>query len=260
MRERFLGAALLFGLAAGCATTPRPVAKTQLPGCPPAWVSSPDDAYAAAFRSRIGTVWDPEISHRAARYHGEYSDRYTILIADIRPDGGLAAVHVEQRSGIGSFDDAVMAAMRRAEPFPAPPPSLVGSEDFVRIRTRLPTDAEADLIIALGNARPGCPPANDGRGSGRSPAPRPDAEEAARGRRESQRARARVPRTPWPRIGPWQIAAVETRGPSGDTDAASDLGRPGGPVSELSRPKQVGGQNSLAKFANYSWKVVRELR
>jgi TonB family protein len=176
MRERFLGAALLFGLAAGCATTPRPVAKTQLPGCPPAWVSSPDDAYAAAFRSRIGTVWDPEISHRAARYHGEYSDRYTILIADIRPDGGLAAVHVEQRSGIGSFDDAVMAAMRRAEPFPAPPPSLVGSEDFVRIRFGIYLGAGAFGPGTCGAPAAGVGPAptqNPGSAPAPSPGPSP---------------------------------------------------------------------------------------
>ena len=150
------------------------MAKTQLPDCPPAWVSRPDDAYAAAFRSRIGAVWDREISRRAARYHAEYSDRYTIVIADVRPDGGLAAVHVEQRSGIGFFDDAVMAAMKRAEPFPAPSPSLVGSEEFVRIRFGIYLGAGAFGVGTCGAAPAGVGPApTQNPGSGPAPSSGP---------------------------------------------------------------------------------------
>src|SRR5215831_1721728 len=185
MRGRFLGAALVFALAVGCASAPRPVGKTQLPGCPPAWVSTPDDAYAAAFRSRIGAVWDPEISQRASRYHGENSDRYTILIADINPDGGLAAVHVEQRSTIGFFDDAVMAAMRRADPFPAPPPSLIGSEGVARIRFGIYLGSGAFGAGTCGSAAPGSPAAAPATGAGAAPASDSSADSFPQGRRQA---------------------------------------------------------------------------
>ena len=137
MRGRFLGAALMFGLAAGCASAQRPVGRTQLPGCPPVWVSTPDDAYAAAFRSRISAVWDPEISKRAFRYHGENSDRYTVLIADIRLDGKLAAVHVEQRSRIGFSRSSGKSPPLSWSPTPSQTTPISRREPSVT-RTKLP--------------------------------------------------------------------------------------------------------------------------
>jgi hypothetical protein len=93
------------------------VEQTQLPGCRPVWVTTPDGPDAAAFRSRIGAVWDLDISRRGFGFRG-------------RP----AATHVERNSGIGFIDDAVMAAVRRADPFEPPPPSRVGSDCVARIR------------------------------------------------------------------------------------------------------------------------------
>jgi TonB family protein len=50
---------------------------------------------------------------------------YTLLRVQLRPDGALADVHLEQPSGVDFLDDVAVEAVKQAQPFPNPPQQLV---------------------------------------------------------------------------------------------------------------------------------------
>jgi TonB family protein len=62
---------------------------------------------------------DPTGSVYGGRAH------YTLLRVQLRPDGSLIDVRVEQPCGVDFLDDVAVAAVQQAQPFPNPPQQLV---------------------------------------------------------------------------------------------------------------------------------------
>jgi TonB family protein len=94
--------------------------------------------YASFFnrvKQRVGEVWNPGDPLRRRDPEGRiyaYKDRYTVLNVVLDKRGSLTGVTIERSCGVDFLDQEAVAAFERAQPFPNPPPGLVGSAGDVR--------------------------------------------------------------------------------------------------------------------------------
>jgi TonB family protein len=57
------------------------------------------------------------------------TNRLTVVRVQLKPDGKLANLALEQPSGIDFLDEEALQAFRAAQPFPNPPRQLVDTSD-----------------------------------------------------------------------------------------------------------------------------------
>ncbi len=87
----------------------------------------------ATWKSQIVTLLEHNKRYPAeARARGEQG--VTRLAFRIDPDGHLLSSRIVTSSGSPALDDETLALVRRAQPFPPPPPELAGSELTVPLR------------------------------------------------------------------------------------------------------------------------------
>jgi TonB family protein len=89
-------------------------------------------AYFNRIRYQIEDHWHPAEVYRrgdpTGSIHGP-GDRLTMVRIRLTPDGTLQSVEIEQPSGLEFLDELAIAAVWAAQPFPGPPPELVGGSD-----------------------------------------------------------------------------------------------------------------------------------
>lgn len=86
-------------------------------------------------KQNVGMHWNPNTVVRSRDPTGEvflYKDRYTVLSVSLDSQGLLKEVAVDRSSGVDFLDGEAMAAFRRAQPFPNPPPGLRNERGEVR--------------------------------------------------------------------------------------------------------------------------------
>jgi TonB family protein len=79
-------------------------------------------------KKQVAEHWHPEEVYRRRDPTGAvygHQNRYTLVRVQIRPDGTLANVSLEQPSGLEFLDDEAIEAFRQAQPFPNPPRQLL---------------------------------------------------------------------------------------------------------------------------------------
>jgi TonB family protein len=79
-------------------------------------------------KKQVAEHWHPEEVYRRRDPTGAvygHQNRYTLVRVQIRPDGTLANVSLEQPSGLEFLDDEAIEAFRQAQPFPNPPHQLI---------------------------------------------------------------------------------------------------------------------------------------
>ncbi len=79
-------------------------------------------------KKQVAEHWHPEEVYRRRDPTGAvygHQNRYTLVRVQIRPDGTLANVSLEQPSGLEFLDDEAIEAFRQAQPFPNPPRQLI---------------------------------------------------------------------------------------------------------------------------------------
>ena len=85
-------------------------------------------------KQAVGRNWDPNEPLRQRDPTGEIyggRDRYTILNVTLGSDGLLKDIQVQRSSGVDFLDEAAIVSFRRAQPFPNPPPGLMGPNGTV---------------------------------------------------------------------------------------------------------------------------------
>ena len=93
--------------------------------------------YATIFnrvKQAVGRNWDPNEPLRQRDPTGEIyggRDRYTILDVTLGGDGLVKDIKVQRSSGVDFLDEAAIVSFRRAQPFPNPPPGLMGKDGTV---------------------------------------------------------------------------------------------------------------------------------
>jgi TonB family protein len=86
---------------------------------------------------QISNEWDPLVM-RAVRERDPsgdtffYKERSVVLTVVLDPSGNLRDVSVLRSSNIEFFDEAAVAAVRKAQPFEAPPPTFVVADGTAR--------------------------------------------------------------------------------------------------------------------------------
>ena len=86
-------------------------------------------------KQRVGENWNPNRPLIQRDPEGRiyaYKDRYTMLSVTLDPQGRLVGVTIEKSCGVDFLDQEAVAAFTRAQPFPNPPPGLVGAQGDVR--------------------------------------------------------------------------------------------------------------------------------
>jgi TonB family protein len=79
-------------------------------------------------KRQVADHWHPEEAYRRRDPTGSVygsKNRLTILRVQLKPDGTLANVALEQPSGVEFLDDEAIEAFKQAQPFPNPPRQLV---------------------------------------------------------------------------------------------------------------------------------------
>jgi TonB family protein len=79
-------------------------------------------------KKQVSDHWHPEEAYRRRDPTGAVygaKNRLTILRIQLRPDGTLANVALDQPSGVEFLDDEAIEAFKQAQPFPNPPKQLV---------------------------------------------------------------------------------------------------------------------------------------
>jgi TonB family protein len=79
-------------------------------------------------KKQVAEHWHPEEAYRRRDPTGAvygHQNRYTLVRVQIRPDGTLANVSLEQPSGLEFLDEVAIEAFKQAQPFPNPPHQLV---------------------------------------------------------------------------------------------------------------------------------------
>jgi TonB family protein len=79
-------------------------------------------------KAQVREHWKPADVYRRRDPTGAIygnKDRYTLLRVQLKADGSLASVALEQPSGIEFLDDEAIEAFKSAQPFPNPPKQLV---------------------------------------------------------------------------------------------------------------------------------------
>ena len=85
-------------------------------------------------KQAVGRNWDPNEPLRQRDPTGEIyggRDRYTILNVTLGGDGLVKDITVQRSSGVDFLDEAAVVSFRRAQPFPNPPPGLMGKDGTV---------------------------------------------------------------------------------------------------------------------------------
>jgi len=85
-------------------------------------------------KQAVGRNWDPNEPLRQRDPTGEIyggRDRYTILNITLSSDGLVKDIQVQRSSGVDFLDEAAIVSFRRAQPFPNPPPGLMGPNGTV---------------------------------------------------------------------------------------------------------------------------------
>jgi TonB family protein len=85
-------------------------------------------------KQAVGRNWDPNEPLRQRDPTGEIyggRDRYTILNVTLGGDGLVKDIQVQRSSGVDFLDEAAVVSFRRAQPFPNPPPGLMGANGTV---------------------------------------------------------------------------------------------------------------------------------
>jgi len=85
-------------------------------------------------KQAVGRNWDPNEPLRQRDPTGEIyggRDRYTILDVTLGGDGLVKDIKVQRSSGVDFLDEAAIVSFRRAQPFPNPPPGLMGKDGTV---------------------------------------------------------------------------------------------------------------------------------
>ena len=85
-------------------------------------------------KQAVGRNWDPNEPLRMRDPTGEIyggRDRYTILTVTLGGDGLVKDIKVQRSSGVDFLDEAAVASFHKAQPFPNPPPGLMGKDGTV---------------------------------------------------------------------------------------------------------------------------------
>jgi TonB family protein len=86
-------------------------------------------------KQNVGMHWNPNLLLRRRDPTGEvflYKDRYTVVSVILDSSGALKDVAIDKSSGVDFLDGEAIAAFRRAQPFPNPPPALQDSRGEIR--------------------------------------------------------------------------------------------------------------------------------
>ena len=85
-------------------------------------------------KRQVAEHWHPEESYRqrdpTGMIYGK-KNRYTELRVQLKPDGRLGNVAVQQASGLDFLDDEAIEAFKQAAPFPNPPHQLVEANGLI---------------------------------------------------------------------------------------------------------------------------------
>jgi TonB family protein len=87
-------------------------------------------AFFNRLKKQVADHWHPEEAYRRRDPTGQVygsKNRLTILRVQLKPDGTLANVALEQPSGVEFLDDEAIEAFKQAQPFPNPPRQLLDS-------------------------------------------------------------------------------------------------------------------------------------
>lgn len=79
-------------------------------------------------KAQVREQWHPADVYRRRDPTGAIygnKDRYTLLKVELKPDGSLSNVYLQEPSGIEFLDDEAIEAFKQAQPFPNPPKALV---------------------------------------------------------------------------------------------------------------------------------------
>jgi TonB family protein len=85
----------------------------------------------------VAEHWRPDVEYRRRDPSGNVygmRDRITVLRVQLKPDGSLANVIVEQPCGVDFLDDEAIAAFKAAQPFPNPPRQLVDESGMIQFK------------------------------------------------------------------------------------------------------------------------------
>jgi TonB family protein len=83
-------------------------------------------------KKQVQEQWRPDEVYRRRDPNGTiygHTSRLTIIRVQLKPNGRLANVELEQPSGLEFLDDEALRAFRAAQPFPNPPAQLVDASD-----------------------------------------------------------------------------------------------------------------------------------
>ena len=88
-------------------------------------------------KQAVGMHWNPgeELRQRDPTlniYGGR--DRYTLLDITLNERGGIKEIHVKKSCGVEFLDSEAIAAFQRSQPFPNPPPGLLGSDASIHFQ------------------------------------------------------------------------------------------------------------------------------
>jgi TonB family protein len=88
-------------------------------------------------KRQVADHWHPEEAYRRGDPTGSVygsKNRLTVLRVQLKPDGTLANVALEQPSGVEFLDDEAIEAFKQAQPFPNPPRQLVDDGGVINFR------------------------------------------------------------------------------------------------------------------------------
>ena len=88
-------------------------------------------------KRQVADHWHPEEAYRRGDPTGSVygsKNRLTVLRVQLKPDGSLANVALEQPSGVEFLDDEAIEAFKQAQPFPNPPRQLVDEGGVINFR------------------------------------------------------------------------------------------------------------------------------
>jgi TonB family protein len=83
------------------------------------------------FRREMINFWHPFDEWRRRDPTGNIygsRERMTVVTITLKPDGSLRETQILQSSGIDFFDQGVLAAVRRGQPYPNPPKGMIGPD------------------------------------------------------------------------------------------------------------------------------------
>jgi TonB family protein len=88
-------------------------------------------------KKQVAEHWHPDEAYRRRDPTGSVygtKNRLTILRVQLKPDGSLANVALEQPSGVEFLDDEAIEAFKQAQPFLNPPRQMVDSGGVINFR------------------------------------------------------------------------------------------------------------------------------